>query len=77
MLLVECWLSRLHTELFLAKLFVFGFVFFPAALGLCWGPWVSLVAGHQVKDRISLTLSFLLHGMENMLFLAQGMAERP
>lgn len=31
----------------------------------------------QVKDRISLTLRFLLRGMENMLFLAQRMAERP
>ena len=30
----------------------------------------------QVKDRISLTLRFLLCGM-NMLFLAQRMAERP
>ena len=72
MLLAECSLSRPPTELFQAKFF-----FFPAALGLCWGPWVSLVVARQVKDRISLTLSFLLHGMENMLFLAQGMAERP
>lgn len=68
LLLVECWLSRLLTELFQAKCFFS--LFFPAALGLCWDLWVSPVVVREIKDRISLTLSFLLHGMENMLFLA-------